>query len=77
MKAKLETLATALAAYEANPFDDAAALAVDQAASAIVDDLPETEETALHQVVNLALDEDGFRFIPAARVLCAAIQKGL
>lgn len=84
IKRQLEDLAATLAAYEKHPYDSETAVAVDCSAletrgmaEQLADDLTTKSETlALLAVVQLALDEDGFRFIPAARVLCTAVLGG-
>lgn len=84
MQHTVTILAETLAAYENEPYNPDAAEAVDVVAETLrglaeAED-PEHPNTgavlALLAVVQLSLDEDGFRFIPAARVLCAAVQGG-
>lgn len=81
IKRQLEDLAATLAAYEKHPYDSETAAAVDcsnhELHSLACKEAPAPGPVmALIAVVQESLDEDGFRFIPAARVLCAAVLEG-
>lgn len=81
----VQNLGKALAHYEERPFDSDTPETVDfevealrGRANAEDPDHPDTQAMlALCLVTQLALDENGFRFIPAARVLCRAVELGL
>lgn len=74
----IQEMAEALRRYEAQPTSAEASLMVDTANTNLGNlhsQNPAIE--ALILVVECAIDEDGFRFIPAARVLCSAIEGSL
>lgn len=77
LEEKIAALAAALQAYENDPYDSDTASAVDEAAMFDYSETYAAGIPELLEVVALSLDEDGVRFIPAARVLCAAVQGGL
>jgi hypothetical protein len=77
LAAHLEALAKALELYEDDPYSPDTASAVDEASMFDYPDAYAAGIPELLAVVALALDEDGFRFIPVARVLCAAVQEGI
>lgn len=75
-KGAVEALAAALKDYETAPYDHEYAHQTDLAMGELAKQHSEDPAVeALLLVVERALDEDGFLFIPAARVLCEAVKK--